>query len=119
MASDAAAIQRMAKSVEIYLDDDEGISSLFIEWQTIGQYSALAREEGSDRVYCELFDQANGAEFDSIRFSYSDDLIVLEVSPPETFIRGQPEHRVEINVVGSRRDKREIASCLYYLFPGE
>lgn len=105
-----------AQFVETSLNDDEGRSSLFIKWGPAGQYIDLVREESGGKIYCELFDQANGAEFESIRFNYSENLLVLEVTPPEAFVRAQAEHRVEIALDGASVGGRELKNCLRHLF---
>jgi hypothetical protein len=112
-------IRVVAQSIETSLDDDEGLTSLFIKWGPVGQYIDLARQEDDDKVYCELFDQANGAEFGSIRFSYSNSQLALEVTPPETFVPRQREHTVEIDLSGVHFDDEDLTACLAHLFQGK
>lgn len=109
-------IKVVAQSLDTSVDDDEGLSSVFIKWGAAGQYVDLTREEDGEKVYCEFFDQANGAEFDSIKFNYSNKTLALDVAPPETFVRGQQEHRAEIDLNRVQLSEREFLDCLQHLF---
>lgn len=111
-------IKVVAQSIDTSLDDDEGLSSVFIKWGPAGQYVDLTRESDGEKIYCEFFDQANGAEFESIKFNYSNKVFALDVAPPETFVRGQQEHSAEIDLRRIRFSEQEFLECLQRLSRG-
>jgi len=109
-----------AQYIEIILNDDEGLCSIFIDWGQNGQYISFAREENSDFVYCEFFDQSNGVKLipSLIKYFYKDRLLIFEVESPETFLPGQKEHYVEINLGELKFDENDINASLKKLFRG-
>ncbi|WP_158937442.1 hypothetical protein [Burkholderia sp. S171] len=109
-------IKAIAQSIDISLNDDEALSSLYIKWGPIGQYIDITREDDDGGIYCEVSDQANGAEFESIKFKYSKKLLVLEVTPPETLIQGTQEYQIDIDLDGVAFDEQKFVECLIHLF---
>ena len=115
------SIQAVAQLIEVIIDDEDGLSSFFVKWGVSGvsgQYISIAREDGNENVYCELFDQVNGSEFNPslLRFYYSNKTLVFEVAPPETFVKGLEKRSIEIDLSGVQFDENELVACLKHLF---
>ena len=109
-------IQAAAQSVDICVDDEDGMTSLFIKWGTSGQYIDLTRGEGCTHVHCELCDQSNGREFDSLTYHYHDRRLVIEVSSPESLMEESQENRVEMDLSEIEFDEYAFVVCLKHLF---
>jgi hypothetical protein len=67
-------------NIDYVLDDEEGLNSLFFEFEK--GYFSVARLNEDEKVYFELNDQSNGEyyEVDEINLSYKNDEIWFEDS---------------------------------------
>ena len=112
------SIKVVAQLVEVILNDDEEYFSLFIKWGTNSQYICIAREENDKRIYCELYEQANGREFNLslLNYSYSNMILTINMIPPGKFILGKEISVIEIDLSKVQYKEDELLICLKHLF---
>jgi len=58
--------KKIAREIEIAIDDDEGLTSLSFSWDGAGGYFLITNDTESERIYCEFADQSNGIYIDEI-----------------------------------------------------
>jgi|GEM_PF-1926504 len=69
--------KKIAREIEIAIDDDEGLTSLSFSWDGAGGYFLITNDPESERIYCEFADQSNGIYIDKI--IYDIDEVVNEI----------------------------------------
>ena len=106
------SIRATAKIVQPIVDDDEGLSSLFIKWGPVGEYLDVSLEDGETRAYCEVFDQSNGTRFSSLSYRLNNDWLTLQVKSPESFVRGHQEQLIEVDLHSAAFDRQALMDCL-------
>ena len=112
------SIKVVAQLIEVILNDDEEIYSLFIKWGANSQYICIAREENDEEIYCELYEQENGTELNpsSLRFSYLSKTLTIIVIPPKTFVQAMEIDSIDIDLSELQYNENELLACLKHLF---
>jgi hypothetical protein len=75
----------VATTIDLVVDDDEGIRSFFAKSAKPRRYLALARGSGDRGVHCELDDQRNGFSSATVRYSIAARIVRFVVSGRERF----------------------------------
>lgn len=123
-----SAVRHEAREVRVVIDDDEGMTSLYLARHdgtnsgTAGAldaqdfYLALSRSTGDDRIHCELDDQATGFFSGSLRYEIGGRRVVLALSGHESFDAARGVTEIDVEIPPEVADMDEVAACLAHLF---
>lgn len=95
------------------LDDEEGLTSLFIRWCDVGGYLCIAREQDEEELYCEYCDQSNGFYSKTICSRWLGEHIEFKLSGDESFSQTE---RLQTLIIRMEIQGEEVRQCIELLF---
>jgi hypothetical protein len=106
-------IEFKAHEIEVIIDDDEELTSLFVSSLDPTLYFCVARDPDRPALYCEYIDQSNGFYSKILSSRWDEGCVEFQLKDDESFSISENLKKIRIFIT---EQQEEVKNCLNHLF---